>query len=105
MNWLPGVGCLALLTLQLPLSYTAWSQGHYLTHYYQQMATQIGQLSEDAAKVTNCLPELVVCGDEPGKRDELIQFLRKNQLNVFSPRVQAWHPYLPRLPAAVEKKP
>ncbi len=104
-NWLSAVGCLALITLQFPLSYTAWTQGHYLIHYYQQMATQLGQLSEDPAKVTNCLPELVVCADEAGKRDELIQFLRKNQLNVFSPRVQAWHGYLPRLPTVVEKTP
>lgn len=102
-NRISVAGCFALLTLQLPLSYTAWSQGHYLTHYYQQMATQLGQLSEDPAKVTSCLPELVVCGDKPGKRDELVQFLRKNQLNVFSPRVQAWHPYLPQFPAVEEK--
>ncbi|WP_377304962.1 hypothetical protein [Rhodanobacter umsongensis] len=95
---LPTVGCLALLLVQIPLSYDGWKRRRYLPHYYQQMAIQIGQLAEDPADTEGCLPELVVCGWPLEKRRQLVQFLRTNQLNVFSPTLQARYGYLPRLP-------
>jgi len=100
---LPVVGCLVMLVIQIPLSKDAWQRRRYLPHYYQQMAIQIGQLAVDPANTKGCLPELVVCGWSLEKRQQLVQLLRTNQLNVFSPALQARYGYLPRLPAAAAR--
>ncbi|TPG11194.1 hypothetical protein EAH88_01180 [Rhodanobacter glycinis] len=102
---LPTIGCLVLLLVQIPLSYDGWQRRKYLPHYYQQMAIQIGQLAVDPANTEGCLPELVVCGWSLETRKQLVQFLRTNQLNVFSPTLQARYDYLPRLPAATATPP
>lgn len=96
----PIAGCLAMLAIQVPLSSDAWHRRRYLPHYYQQLAIQIGQLAENPANTEGCLPELVVCGWSLEKRQQLVQFLRVNHLNVFSPTLQARYSYLPRLATA-----
>jgi hypothetical protein len=102
---LPVMGCLVMLLVQIPLSHDAWQRRKYLPHYYQHMAIQIGQLAEDPANTEGCLPEVVVCGWSPEKRQQLVRFLRANQLNIFSPALQARYDYLPRLPAVAAGPP
>ena len=80
----------ALLLLQVPLSLTSWGSVRYLSAYQQRMALQMGELARDPAHVpATCAPALVVCRYPPAKRLQVMQFLRANRLNLFSPGFQA----------------
>jgi hypothetical protein len=97
-TWVPALACVLLIALQIPLSRLAWSSSKALHSYYQQMALQIQQLTSNPDQTTNCLPETVVCKAADWQRRELTQILLTHHLNIFSKRVQQWHPYLPELP-------
>jgi hypothetical protein len=98
----PMVACVALLVLQIPLSHAAWQQRRYLLPYYGRMAVQVGQLAEDPAQTKDCLPELVVCQWPLDRRRGALRLLSTFHLNVLSPRVQAWHPFLPQFATSLE---
>lgn len=101
-RFVPIIGCLILLLLQIPLSVNAWRARPYLHAYYAKMATQIGTVAADPGQHINCLPALPFCNWAVNKRAELTRMLSQNELNVFSPRMQRMHPYLPKLrPAPV----
>ena len=95
-SWIPALGCILLLALQIPLSHDAWHSRRYLLPYYRQMAIQIGKLAQDPTQTAGCLPELSVCTYPLNDRRVLVQLLSTHHLNVFSPRVQQWHPFLPQ---------
>lgn len=96
-GWVAAAGCIVLLLGQIPLSGQAWHMRPYLWVYYVQMAHQIEDLARNPTQTHSCVPELPVCGWSLEKRVELTQLLSRNQLNVFSPKMQLWHDYLPRL--------
>jgi hypothetical protein len=93
----PAAGCVILLLGQIPLSIHAWGLRPYEWIYYVQMAHQINDLAKDPVHPANCVPELPICGWPLEKRRELTRLLSENRLNVFSPKVQRWHSYLPPL--------
>lgn len=96
-TWAPAVGCLVLLVAQIPLSIQAWRMRPYLWAYYVQMAHQTDDLARAPGQALTCVPQLPVCNWSPEKRRELTQLLSQNRLNVFSPRMQRRHAYLPHL--------
>lgn len=97
--WIPAAGCFILLVLQIPASLHAWRVRPALQAYYATMARQIDTLARNPTQVVHCFPELPVCGWPTAKRVQIAQMLIRNRLNVFSPRMQALHSYLPRLQA------
>ncbi|MFK2878779.1 hypothetical protein [Rhodanobacter hydrolyticus] len=97
LRYVPTLGCAILLLLQLPLARMAWLQRPYEQVYYARMADQINQLAAAPEQTTGCLPELVVCRWPLERRQAVLHLLGLHRLNVFSPRVQAWHVFLPRL--------
>lgn len=97
LRFLPTVGCLILLLVQIPISINTWRTRPYLHIYYAKMALQIEALAENPARHVDCLPVLPVCDWSEGKRAELTRMLSENSLNVFSPQVQKLHHYLPKL--------
>jgi hypothetical protein len=94
---IPMLGCAALLLLQIPLTQAAWQQRRYGLPYYARMATQVAQLAGDATRTRNCLSELVMCQWPLARRRAVLLLLSQHHLNVFSPRVQARHAFLPRI--------
>jgi hypothetical protein len=92
--WIPSFGCILLLAIQIPISINAWEIKPYQWAYDAKMAAQIKALAVDPVNATDCLPELPVCHWPLIKRKELTELLSVNKLNVYSPRVQKWHPYL-----------
>lgn len=74
----------ALVLLQFPLSRHTWDEARYLGGYYHTMAWQMLVLGKGRVPET-CVPLLVVCGMPASEREEAIEFLRKHQLNVYSP--------------------
>jgi hypothetical protein len=93
----PVVGCVALLAIQVPLSIKAWHVRPYQWLYDIQMAKQIDELAKDPVHAVQCGPQLPVCGWPLEQRRELTQLLSENRLNIYSPWVQHWHDFLPRL--------
>jgi hypothetical protein len=99
-KWLTRWGalaCIAILALQIPLSVTAWAVVPYKQRYYQDLARQIYQLASnpsDAQVLENCNPQLAVCGYPFERRKDVLQLIRDNHLNIFSPRVLLAHSYL-----------
>jgi hypothetical protein len=101
--WLPAAGCAVLLVGQVLISRNEWRARPYLVAYYANMAHQIDDLTKDPGHPRACAAELPVCHWPLVKRRELTQLLSQNQLNVFSPKVQWRHRYLPALmPVAAE---
>lgn len=87
-----------LLLLQVPLSLSSWGSIRYTSVFVQKMAMQMGQLADDPNTVPkDCMPILTVCNLQPADRAELMRFLRKNQLNVFSPAFRARNRLYPNL--------
>lgn len=93
-TWVPTAGCLALLAVQIPQSIVAWHMRPYLWLYYAKMANQIDELARDPSHDCGIEP---ICSWTPEHRRDLTQLLSENRLNIYSPRVQRWHHYLPRL--------
>lgn len=91
------LGCLVLILGQVPISIRAWHARPFLEAYYAKMAHQIGDLAKYPERAMACVPELPVCNWTLAKRQELVQLLSKNRLNVFSPEMQRRHSYLPLL--------
>ncbi|MBT2145634.1 MULTISPECIES: hypothetical protein [unclassified Rhodanobacter] len=101
--WLPTAGCVVLLAGQILMSRHEWQVRPYLVAYYASMAHQVDDLTRNPEHVRTCAPELPVCRWPLAKRRELTQLLSQNRLNVFSPKVQRRHRYLPALmPVAAE---
>ena len=100
-TWVPLVGALLLLVVQVPQSIAAWRMPKYEWAYYAKQATEIDALARDPVHTKDC--ELVnpVCGSSPEIRRDLTQLLSANRLNVYSSKVQRWHPYLPALTPVV----
>lgn len=91
------VACLALLVVQVPLSRAAWASVPYRQLYDQNLARQIYALAEnprDSEVLGNCDLQLPICGLSLEKRKDLLDLLRDNHLNIFSPAVLQDHPYL-----------
>lgn len=89
-------GCLALLAIQVPLSIHAWRAQPYVLAYYGKLADQITSLAKDPDHPGQCVPELPACQYPVGERRQLTELLSRDQLNVFSPRIQRRYPYLPQ---------
>jgi hypothetical protein len=87
-----------LLVVQISFSSQGWYARRYTQLYYHRMAVQLWQLAADPGNTTGCLPELVICRYPLDARTQNMQLLHEHQLNVFSPRVQRWHSYLPKGP-------
>ncbi|GAB2555943.1 hypothetical protein GCM10027065_28310 [Rhodanobacter koreensis] len=96
-TWIPVAGCFFLLAVQLPQSFAAWHMRKYEWAYYAAMAHQIDNLTKDPAHATDCAQVQPACGLLPEARGSLTQLLSENRLNVYSPKVQRWHKYLPPL--------
>ncbi|RDS79287.1 hypothetical protein DWU98_18325 [Dyella monticola] len=92
--WVPVAGSLILLLIQIPQSQDAWHTRPYKWAYYSAMAHQIQALAKDPAHFKDCATIEPVCGAPPTTRAALTGLLKENKLNVFSPKVQKWHPYL-----------
>lgn len=75
---------LALLALQAALSWFTWYEGRFLGRYYHEMAREMLVLGEGRVPAA-CVPMLTVCEMLPPLRDEAVRFLRRHQLNVYSP--------------------
>jgi hypothetical protein len=95
--WGPVVGALLLLLAQVPQSIQAWRVPKYEWAYYAKQAVEIDALRRDPVHTKDCDLAYPVCGQSPKIRRELTQLLSANRLNIYSPRVQRWHPYLPAL--------
>lgn len=95
--WIPAAGCLILLVATLPQSFAAWHSRKYDIAYYADMARQINVLAHDPINATQCNKVQPVCGMKPMNRADLVQLMSTNGINVFSPRVQRRHAYLPPL--------
>lgn len=104
-TWIPVAGCLILLTMQIPQSVAAWHMRKYEWVYYAAMARQIDNLAIDPVHATDCAQVQPACGMLPEARSRLTQLLSENQRNVFSPRVQQRHKYLPPLLPVPPRKP
>lgn len=78
-----GVSMAALLALQVPLSRFTWYEGSFLFSYYHEMAREMIQLGNDSMPAS-CVPLLTVCGMAPAEREEVVGFLRRHELNVYS---------------------
>jgi hypothetical protein len=78
-----GASLAALLAWQVPLSRFTWHDGYYLGAYYHTMARQMLELGTAAAP-QSCVPLLTVCGMPPAERANAIQFLKRNELNIYS---------------------
>jgi hypothetical protein len=97
LAWWGTIACVAFVALQVPMSVTAWTWVPYKQRYYQDLARQIYQLASnpgDAQVLGNCPLELPVCGLPLEQRENVLQLIRDNHLNIFSPRVLLAHPYL-----------
>jgi len=92
----PYAGVVVLLAVQAIFAIQSWRSRVYTRAYYQQMAVQLWQLSKNPDNIDGCLPELVVCNYPEQIRSRDIRLLHDHKLNVFSPKVQRWHHYLPR---------
>lgn len=93
---LPTLGCILLLAIQVPLARHAWRSHPYLLAYYRQAAMQIEMVANYPDYEGKCLPVNVVCEWPRPRRAHALQTLRQHELNVFSPRLQAWYSYLPK---------
>ena len=94
--WLPAIGCILLIAVQVPLAQNAWAHRPYLIVYYRNLALKIEQLAKDPVHVGVCAPALPICDWSLDARSRGLRLLSSHGLNVFSPRVQRWHPYLPQ---------
>lgn len=95
--WIPTLGCLTVLVLQLPQSLAAWGERDNEWAYYHQMAQEIDALNRDPANYTGCGLIRPICNWPPETRKELTALLSDNKLNAYSAKVQRWHKYLPKL--------
>jgi len=93
----PVAGCLLLLAIQLPLSLHAWHLRKYVWTYYARMASDIDAFAMQPAPVSQCKAHRPACNGARTKRRELTLLLSERRLNIYSPRVQRWHKYLPVL--------
>lgn len=97
LNYMAALGACLLLVLQVKQAGDTWHQRRaYVTHY-ADLATMTDAFVNDPVHFSNCTSELPVCGWPKGERKELARLLAAHRLNIFSPRVQRWHPYLPKL--------
>ena len=86
---------LAIIAVQIPLSWSSWAGTPFQLKYYQRMATQLQQLAQDPGTVpAGCVPILVVCQMPVAQRTELVRLLQSHHLNLFSPDFQRRHPEL-----------
>jgi len=87
--------CLLLLFIQIPQSLTAWHVRRYEWIYYVEMDRQLQGLTKDPVNFTDCALLQPICSAAPYTRKTLTRLLREKKLNIFSPKVQHWHRYLP----------
>lgn len=91
-----GVFVAGLVLVQIPLSIYAWEELVYVQRYHQRQARQIGELARaPASPPDSCIAGLVVCRFPLEHRIELLDFLREQRLNIFSPAFQARHHMTP----------
>lgn len=96
-NAVPVAGCLLLLAVQLPLSVHAWHLRKYVWAYDASMASGIDALARQPAPPVRCGAGRPRCARPLDKRRQLALLLSAQRLNIYSPRVQRWHKYLPAL--------
>lgn len=96
-TWFPVAGCIFILAIQVPQSIAAWHMRKYVVAYYAATANQIDRLTRDPANGADCALAQPACGMPPKVRANLTQLLSEHRLNIYSPRVQSWHKYLPAL--------
>lgn len=90
-------GALVLLLVQAPQSIQAWRMPRYEWIYYARQAAEIDAIARDPVHAKDCDLVNPVCGASPEVRRGLTQLLSAKRLNVYSPRLQRWHPHLPAL--------
>lgn len=89
-------GICALLLLQVKLSRDTWHQRRVYVAHYAAMALDVIAFTRDPEHFNSCSSELPICHWSLTERKELASLLVAHKLNVFSPQVQRWHPYLPK---------
>ena len=77
------------LALQVPMSMAAWQARPYIEKSQRAQAFQI--LAFGDAPPEKCMPGVNLCRLAPAERQHVLEFLRNNQLNVFSPAFRARH--------------
>jgi hypothetical protein len=81
-----------LIALQIPASSDAWSSAPYHRAAYESIAKQIIAIGEQPNLTPpNCAPELPLCKYSPEKRQNLIQLLQKDNLNIYSNGFRQMH--------------
>jgi len=93
----PAAGCLLLLAIQVPLSLHAWHMRKNEWAYYAKMASDIDAFAMQPTPTSQCKAHRPACDGALTKRRELALLLSEQRLNIYSPRVQRWHKYLPAL--------
>lgn len=93
----------SFLALQLVYVFYGWGNVKYMRNYQAIMAAQLINLSTMAETASvQCLPGLNVCSYTGRKRTDVIGFLMKNQLSIFSPTFQKRHPMPPSNPTLLK---
>lgn len=94
--WLPALGCVALIAVQVPQSLSAWHMRRYEWVYFAAQASQIDGIARDPMHYTDCALAQPICQSSSETRYSLTKLLQENQLNIYSPKVLRRHPYLPK---------
>lgn len=82
----------ALVLVQIPLSVVAWERLPYIERYHQKQAVQIRQVAQaPTVPPGRCMSGVIVCRFPPETRVELLGFLQREQLNVFSQEFRNRH--------------
>lgn len=92
--WLPILGCIALIAVQVPQSLSAWHMRRYEWAYYAMQASQIDGIARNPMQYTDCALAQPICRSPGEKRHSLTALLLENQLNIYSPEVLRRHSYL-----------
>ena len=79
----------ALLFVQVAVSRSSWELVPYLTPYWQNASYALGQLAVDPhTRPAQCPQGYEICDMAPADRARLVEILKSNSLNVFSPGFQ-----------------
>jgi len=85
---LVGLGLLALVAIQWPLSKVTWADAVYVQNYGNNLGREMILLGKDpTVRLASCAPTLVICQADRDEQVRSISLLREHQLNAFSTRM------------------
>jgi hypothetical protein len=83
-----GLGLLALVAIQWPLSKVTWADAVYVQNYGNNLGREMILLGKDpTVRLASCAPTLVICQADRDEQVRSISLLRDHQLNAFSTRM------------------